>query len=117
MDPQQIEVIEEMTISLASQEQQNATSDLVVNVRVVWTPSEGIYAEPLSWKLGEAPTYPIGDKFNPSPIDMLCRRATAENFNTRHLDYMLNEPPFTGAMRYVMAENAADRAWDNSRKL
>ena len=131
-DPQFIEKHETMTLSLSSLEQQGDASTISVLVSVQWSPHDGIYAEPISWRVmdfkrhpktgqfvtSEGPRHRVGGRNSTHPTDMLMWLATQQNYSPEHLQQILNEDEeFKGAWLYAMAENEADRGWANRRAL
>ena len=133
MNEQDIEIEETMTIPLASREQENAKAELLITVRIAWTPYEGIYAEPVTCRMvtyskykgvnGQyipkfSPRHKIGDRLSLNFLDVICNRAVDENYSRKYLDNMLqDDPAFRGAWLYMQAENAADRGWAQSKQI
>lgn len=118
MDHQTIEFEETMTVSMASFERGNAKHDLAVDVRITWSPYEGIYAEALRYSYAGKPSQKLGSGITSGVMDEYVRACVAENYDAACLDRMLEtDPAFEGAQLYQFAENNADRGWANSRTL
>lgn len=118
MEPQTYEFEESITVSMASREYEPDAPDLEIDVRITWTPSTGIYVEPLAYQFGGNPPVKMSSGITHGLMDLYVRACVDENYDEACLARILaDDPAFEGAALYQAAEDAADRVWLNSRRL
>ena len=111
-----VETYDVMSISLASFEQGNAKDDLLVTVRIAWTPGDGMYAEAIDYGFGGMSFF-VKARYD-CPLDTFVRHCVAANYTETYLDSILaDSPAFEDARRHEYNELKADQAWARARAI
>lgn len=118
MDPETYEIEETITIPMACHEYESAKTDLRITVRITWTPSDGIFAEPLAYQYAGRRLVNVGSSLTAGVMDDFVKACVDENYDQSTLDVILSDDPaFERAMMHQAAEATADLGWLNSRRI